>query len=91
MANPGRIRKLVMGAGFAEPEIEEVSLRWPFTDQDDYWQFLIEVAGAISSVLQTLPPEAQATVREQVYEAAGPFRSGEGYDFPAVCLNAVSH
>jgi ubiquinone/menaquinone biosynthesis C-methylase UbiE len=91
MANPERIRKLVMGAGFAEPEIEEVSLRWPFTDQDDYWQFLIEVAGAISSVLQTLPPEAQATVREQVYEAAGPFRSGEGYDFPAVCLNAVSH
>jgi SAM-dependent methyltransferase len=91
MADPGRIRELVVGAGFAQPDIEEVSFRWTFADQDDYWRFLTEVAGAISSVLRTLPPEAQAMVREQVYEAAELFRSGEGYDFPAVCLNAVSH
>ena len=91
MADPGRIRELVVGADFAEPEIEEVSLRWAFTEQEDYWRFLTGLAGAISSVLQALPPGAQAVVREQVYEAAEPFRSGEGYDFPAVCLNAVSH
>jgi hypothetical protein len=30
MADPGRIRELVVGAGFAEPEIEEVTFRWPF-------------------------------------------------------------
>jgi hypothetical protein len=36
MADPGRIRELVVGAGFAEPEIEEVSFRWTFADQDDY-------------------------------------------------------
>ncbi len=90
MADPGRIRELVVGAGFAEPEIEEVSFRWTFADRDDYWRFHTEVAGAISSVLQTLPPEVQAQVREQVHEAAEPFRSGEGYDFPAVCLNVVT-
>ncbi|MCA1703977.1 MAG: methyltransferase domain-containing protein [Actinobacteria bacterium] len=90
MADPGRIRELVVGAGFAEPEIEEVSFRWTFADRDDYWRFLTEVAGAISSVLQTLPPEVQAQLREQVHEAAEPFRSGEGYDFPAVCLNTVT-
>lgn len=90
MADPGRIRELVVGAGFAEPEIEEVSLRWSFTDQDTYWRFLTEVAGAISSVLQALPPEAQAQVRGQVYEAAEPFRTGEGYDLPAVSLNVVT-
>jgi hypothetical protein len=33
----------------------------------------------------------QNTVREQVHEAARPYRSGEGYDFPAVCLNAVTY
>lgn len=91
MADPGRIRELVLGAGFGEPEIEEVALRWAFTDQDDYWRFLTEVAGAISTVLRALPPETQVMVREQVYEEAEPFRSGAGYDFPAVCLNAVAH
>jgi ubiquinone/menaquinone biosynthesis C-methylase UbiE len=90
MADPGRIRGLVVGAGFAEPEIEEFSFSWTFADYDDYWRFLTEVAGAIASVLQSLPPEVQAQAREQVHEAAEPFRSGEGYDLPAVCLNVVT-
>jgi SAM-dependent methyltransferase len=91
MADPGRIRELVVGTGFAEPEFEEVSFRWTFGDHDDYWHFLTETAGAISPVLRALPRQAQAMVREQVYEAAEPFRSGDGYAFPSVCLNAVSH
>ena len=91
MADPRRIRELVVGADFAEPEIEEVSYRWTFADHDDYWRFLTETAGAISPVLRALPRETQAMVREQVYEAAEQFRSGKGYTFPSVCLNAVSH
>jgi SAM-dependent methyltransferase len=91
MADPGRIRKLVVGAGFAEPEIEEVAFRWPFADQDAYWRYLTETAASASPVLRALAPEAQNKVREQVYEAARPYRSGEGYDFPATCLNAVTH
>jgi SAM-dependent methyltransferase len=91
MADPGRIRQLVVGAGFAEPEIEEVSFRWPFAAQGDYWRFLTETAASVSSVLRSLLPEEQDTVREQVHEAARPFHSGEGYDFPAVCLNAVTY
>ena len=91
MADTGRIRELVVGAGFAEPEIEEVSFRRPFADQDDYLRFLIETSSSLSPVLQALPAEELEAVREQVHEAARPFHSGEGYDFPAVCLNVVTH
>jgi SAM-dependent methyltransferase len=91
MADPGRIRKLVVGAGFAQPEIEEVSFRLSFADQEAYWRYLTQTAASASPVLRALSPEAQNTVREQVHEAARPFRSGEGYDFPAVCLNVVTH
>jgi SAM-dependent methyltransferase len=91
MADPGRIRELVVGAGFAEPEIEEVSFRWRFANQDAYWRFFVETAVSVSPVLRSLPSEAQGTVREQVHEAARPFHSGEAYDFPAVCLNAVTY
>jgi ubiquinone/menaquinone biosynthesis C-methylase UbiE len=91
MADPRRIRELVVGADFAEPEIEEVSFHWTFADLDDYWRFLTETAGGISPVLRALPREVQAMVRERMYEATEPYRSGEGYAFPSVCLNAVSH
>jgi SAM-dependent methyltransferase len=91
LADTGRIRELVLGTGFAEPTIEEVSFRRQFVDQDAYWRFLIETSATTSPVLRSLPPEAQNTVRERVHEVARPFHSGEGYDFPSVCLNAVTH
>ena len=91
MADPGRIRELVVGAGFAEPEIEEVPFHRRFANQDAYWRFLVETAASMSPVLRSLSPEAQDTVRKRVHEAARPFHSGEGYDFPAVCLNAVTY
>jgi SAM-dependent methyltransferase len=91
MADTGRIRELVVGAGFAEPAIEEVPFRWQFANQDAYWRFLIETSATTSPVLRSLPPEAQNTVRERMHEAARPFHSGEGYDFPGVCLNAVTY
>jgi hypothetical protein len=91
MADPGRLRELVVGSGFAEPEIEEVSFRWPFADQDAYWRYVTETSASTSPVLRALSPEAQNKVQEQVHEAARPYRSGEGYDFPATCLNAVTH
>jgi SAM-dependent methyltransferase len=91
MADPGCIRKLAVGTGFAEPEIEEVPFRWRFANQDAYWLFLTQTAASVSPVLRTLSPEAQDTVRERVHKAARPFYSGEGYDFPAVCLNVVTY
>jgi ubiquinone/menaquinone biosynthesis C-methylase UbiE len=91
MADRERIRRVVVEAGFAEPEIEEVSFRWQFANQDAYWRYLTEMAASFSRVLRALSPEAQNTVRERVHEAARPFYSVEGYDFPAVCLNVLTH
>jgi SAM-dependent methyltransferase len=91
MADTGRIRELVVGVGFVELVIEEVSFRWRFANQDAYWRFLVETSATISPVLRSLPPVARDTVRERVHEAARPFHYGEGYDFPAVCLNALTY
>ena len=91
MADPGHTRELVVRAGFAEPEIEEVSFRFSFVDQEAFWRYLTETSASASPVLQSLPTTAQEAIREQVHEAARPFHSGEGYAFPAVCLNVVTH
>jgi hypothetical protein len=42
-------------------------------------------------VWDALPGEARAAVWQQVHEVARPYHFGEGYDFPAVCLNVVTH
>jgi hypothetical protein len=81
----------VVGAGFAEPEIEEVPFRLPFADRDAYWRYLTETSASSSPVLRSLSPEEQDRVREQVHEVARPFQSNEGYDFPSVCLNVVTY
>jgi SAM-dependent methyltransferase len=91
MADPGRIRELVVGAGFVEPEIEEVSFRLSFADWDAYWRYLTETSASAAPVLRSLPTAAREVVQEQLREAALPFHSGEGYDFPAVCLNVVTY
>jgi ubiquinone/menaquinone biosynthesis C-methylase UbiE len=91
MADPGRIRELLIGAGFAEPEVKEVSFRWSFADQEAYWRYLTETSASAAPVLRSLPTEAQEEFRKQVHEVALPYHSGEGYDFPAVCLNVVTY
>jgi ubiquinone/menaquinone biosynthesis C-methylase UbiE len=91
MADPGRIRELMVEAGFAEPEIEELTFRWPFAEKDAYWRYVTETSSSASPVLRALSHEVQNTVREQVHETARPYRFGDGYDFPATCLNAVTY
>ena len=90
LADPIRVRALVTGAGFAVPEIEEVPTYRRFADFEAYWRYLTELAGGISPILLGLPSEKRVEVREELREAAAPFAVGDGYDFPRLCLNAVT-
>ena len=45
MADPERVRSLVQDAGFAEPRLDEVGVRWRFEDCDAYWRYVTELAG----------------------------------------------
>jgi SAM-dependent methyltransferase len=90
LSDPARVRGLVTGAGFAPPEVAEVSITWRFPTRDAYWRFLTEMAGAISPVLRGLTPETQAHVRARFDDMAEPYRSGEGYALPALCLNVAT-
>jgi hypothetical protein len=65
----------------------EIPLTWRFPSPDAYWWFLTEMAGAISPILRALAPGAQAKVRAKSDEMMQPFRSGEAYAFPALCLS----
>ena len=90
LSDPKRIQELLTGAGFASPELAEMPLTWRFPTPEAYWWLLTEMAGAISPILRGLTSEAQGTVRARFAEMAQPFRAGEGYAFPALCLNVAT-
>ena len=43
MGDPDRVRELVTGAGFDDPELEEISLDIQYADEDELWDTLIRL------------------------------------------------
>jgi len=90
MAEEGRIRELVGGAGFEDPQIDEVSVEWRYDDFDDYWRFVCELAGGLAMVIATLSDDEREAMRETMRTEAEPYAVGDGYRMPGLCLNAVT-
>lgn len=91
MADPALVRSLVTGAGFGEPEIEEIAFDFRYDDFDDFWDVLIRIAGPIARVLNSLPDDELQAARDAIEEAVAPFRAEDGsYSTPALCLGALA-
>jgi SAM-dependent methyltransferase len=88
MADPERVRSLMQDAGFGEPRLEEVEVRWRFERFDDYWRFVTDLAGGIALVLQAMPEADREAVRSLVERAARDFLVNGGLELPGVALNA---
>jgi SAM-dependent methyltransferase len=66
MGDPERIRKLVTGAGFAEPEIEQVEVAWPYEDPDAHWSLTRKLAGPLANAIDQLDQDEREAVRTDV-------------------------
>jgi ubiquinone/menaquinone biosynthesis C-methylase UbiE len=90
LADHDRIRRLFAGAGFANPQIDEVAFTWYFSDVDDYWDFLNGAAGAIAMVLAQLEADELRLVREQIGQLVASFVVAGRIELPATSLVASS-
>ena len=85
MGDPGRIRELVTGAGFAEPEIEEIAFAFRYADADDIWNSIMDLSGALGRVIEGLPEDERNATREAMIENSAQYRNEDGsYDAPAM-------
>ena len=92
LGDRGRVRQLVVEAGFSDPTIDEVAFTWTYANEDDYWQFLTGVAGAISMVLGKLDEAELRDVRADVLARLAPYEAADGgLALPAVCLVATTY
>ena len=90
LADPERVRALVVDAGFGEPRLEEVEVSYRFAAFEDYWRFVTELAGGIALVLKAMAESDRNAVRVLVERAVGEFRGGEGLELRGVALNAYA-
>jgi SAM-dependent methyltransferase len=83
LGEPGRIRDLVTGAGFAEHDIEEVAFAYRYADFDDLWGAVVGLS-PLRRTLDELPEEELEATREAVRENMTPYRNEDGsYTAPA--------
>jgi ubiquinone/menaquinone biosynthesis C-methylase UbiE len=66
MADPVRIRELATGAGFDEPEIEQVEIAWPYADADEHWYYVLQLAGPVADAVKALDEDEREAVRGDV-------------------------
>jgi ubiquinone/menaquinone biosynthesis C-methylase UbiE len=84
MGDPERIRGLVTGAGFGEPELEEVTFEFRYADFDALWEAIVRIAGPLARAINALPDDEREATREAIRQSVAAFRTEDGsYRAPA--------
>ncbi len=90
LGDPGRIRELVTGAGFGEPELEEIAVEFRYPDFDDLWDTLLRIAGPLARILHALPDDERQATRAAIMENLAPYRNEDGsYSAPGATWGAL--
>lgn len=91
MADPARINDLVTGAGFPEPEIQEIAFTFDYPDSDDVWEAIVRIAGPLAEVINHLDEDEREATRAAILENLAGFRNEDGsYSAPAASWGIVS-
>lgn len=91
MADPDRVRNLVTGAGFADPQVEEVAFDFHYADFDEVWDVLVRLAGPLARAIKALPDDERQATREAIEENIAPHRNEDGsYSTPGVCWGVLA-
>jgi len=91
LADPDRIRALVTGAGFADPDLEEIGFAFRYPNFDDFWDYLVRLAGPLARAINALPDDERQATREAISQNLSSFRQSDGsYEVPALCWGVLA-
>lgn len=78
LGDPGRVRELLQGAGFAEIEVEALELGRAWPGVDEYLAETAELSSPFAAMRGRLPAEAWDAVVERIAQLAAPFIAADG-------------
>lgn len=91
MGEPDRIRDLVTGAGFGDPELEEIAFDFRYADFDDLWDSVVSLAGSLARVVKALPDDEREATRAAIRDNVAPYREADGsYSSPAATWGVLA-
>jgi SAM-dependent methyltransferase len=90
MASEERTRALLGDAGFTDVRTDEVSVRFPFRDLEEYERWVSDLSGSFAMVLRSLPEGELEALRAELRAAFEPCATQQGYELGGVALTAVA-
>jgi SAM-dependent methyltransferase len=91
LADPDRVRGLMAGAGFGDPQVEEIAFEFRYGDFDDLWETLVRLAGPLARAINSLPEDERNATREAIEQSVASFRAEDGsYPIPALCWGVLA-
>ena len=90
MASEERARGLLEDAGFSDVRTDEVAMRFPFRDVDEYERWVTDLSGSFATVLLGLSESEREAVRAELTAAFASYATDEGYELGGVALTALA-
>jgi len=90
LADEGRLRELLGGAGFGDQHIERVSVLFEFDDVNDYIVRTTDLGGMFSRIWGDASEEDRNAITVRLAEAFAPFAVDGGYELPGVAVVAAA-
>jgi SAM-dependent methyltransferase len=91
LADGGKLRQLLEGAGFGDVRIERVEGRMRYDSVDGWWDDTADLAGPAAALLRNMAEPDREAVRERIRVLAEPHTGPDGaLDFPAAMQLAAA-
>jgi ubiquinone/menaquinone biosynthesis C-methylase UbiE len=88
LENAEELGALLGDAKLFEVAVTELSVPLQVGSFEEWWTTRCALAGPLTKILASLPAEVQSAIRARAEDAAGPFETREGLEFPGVALLA---
>jgi hypothetical protein len=90
LSDDERVRSLLRAARFTDVLIEDVPVRFPYGDVDEYVASAVDTGGAFARAFTEASDEQRAAIEEELREAFGPFAADDGFVLTGVALVAIA-
>ena len=73
MGDGNRTVELVRAGGFVEPKFEEITFSFKYSDDDDFWDAIVRLAGPLARAINALPEQERRDTRAAIIDNIAPW------------------
>jgi len=83
-----KLGSLLREADFSDVQVEEVEVPMEVESFDEWWTRTVALAGPLAKIIENMPEEGMAAVRDRARVSTAAFETSDGLRFPGLALLA---